>query len=98
MTKKEIAQLNSDKCHIEVTTLPNGHPSAGSPRYLVSFSLAPTEMFAMQVLLEGGESSVDTDLKAFLDNAANRAGVTLPYMRPSGHALLPHQAEQGTEQ
>lgn len=76
MTKKELEQLHSQKCAMQVDTVNRfGSPEA---RYVVSFSLTSGEVLSLYSRLQSGQdNAVISDLYAFLSNAATREGITL---------------------
>lgn len=75
MTKAEQSQLHSDKCKIETVEAQLGR--GPEQRHIVSFSLTPGELLALNntfIECEGRSDSGD-DVAAFFRNALERAGI-----------------------
>lgn len=75
MNKKELEQLNSQKCIIKPIDVPL--PQGNTTRMAVFFSLTPGEYLTLQHALQSYHSVVGQDLVAYFDNAVKRSGTDL---------------------
>ncbi len=75
MTRAEKQNLHAIKCTLESTR----HNMGSGPEtlFIVSMSLTPGQLAALNNALTDYQSAVGADVLAFLQNAAYKAGITL---------------------
>ena len=69
LTKKQVEFLRSEKAVVKA-------PTEGPYRYHVHFSLTLGELLAMKNSLETNPTMVGSDVRDYLNNALEKAGVT----------------------
>lgn len=76
MTKKELERLHSDKVQIEKA--PSKNNTYQRTKYIVYMSLTLGELLALKNALETNPTLVGSDVRDYVNNAIEKAGVNDP--------------------